>query len=184
MVDGIGLGKNNLGDGDKGIAVLKETFQNGGESLWGVLCGVMKQDDGAGADLGGDPLGDLVGGDVLPVQTVHVPLDRLHADGADGVDGMVVVVAVGQADQSGADAGDRFDLIVAGVQIGYHLVGGQLGVVGVGIGVVHHLMARIVEGLDGFGVFLHPLAYHEEGGFDLVSAQNVDQLLSVFIAPG
>ena len=32
--------------------------------------GVVEQDDGAGLDLGGHPLDDLSGGQVLPVQAV------------------------------------------------------------------------------------------------------------------
>ena len=115
---------------------------------------------------------------------IHVPLDGLHADGADRVDGVVVIIPIGQADQGGPDAGDRLDLVVAGVQVGGHLVGGQLGVVGVGVGVVHHLVARVVEGLHRFGVFIHPFPHHEEGGRDLVLAENVDELLGVLVAPG
>ena len=121
--------------------------------------------------------------DLLCCTRFHIPLDGLHADGAHGVDRAVVIVAVGQADQGGPHAGDRLDLVVAGVQVGHHLVGGELGVVGVGVGVVHHLVARIVEGLHRFGVFIHPFPHHEEGGRDLVLAENVNELLGVLIAP-
>lgn len=114
----------------------------------------------------------------------HVPLDGLHADGAHGVDGFVVVVAVGQPHQGGAHPGDRLDLVVAGVQVGGHLVGGQLGVVGVGVGVVHHLVARVVEGLHRLGILVHPLPHHKEGGGHLVLPQNVDELLGILVAPG
>ena len=122
--------------------------------------------------------------DLLCCTRFHIPLDGLHADGAHGVDRAVVIVAVGQADQGGPHAGDRLDLVVAGVQVGHHLVGGELGVVGVGVGVVHHLVARVVEGLHRFGVFIHPFPHHEEGGRDLVLAENVDELLGVLVAPG
>lgn len=116
-------------------------------------------------------------------QRIHIPLDGLHTDGAHGTDGFIVVVAVGQPDQGGAHPGDRLDLVVAGVQVGGHLVGGELGVVGVGVGVVHHLVARVVEGLHRLREFIHPLPHHKEGGRDLVLSQNVDQLLGVLIAP-
>ncbi len=49
------------------------------------------------------------------VEWFHIPLDGFHADGAHGVDGVVVVIAIGQADQSGAHTGDGLDLVVAGV---------------------------------------------------------------------
>ena len=122
--------------------------------------------------------------DLLCCTRFHIPLDGLHADGAHSVDRAVVIVAVGQADQGGPHAGDRLDLVVAGVQVGHHLVGGELGVVGVGVGVVHHLVARVVEGLHRFGVFIHPFPHHEEGGRDLVLAENVNELLGVLVAPG
>ena len=57
-------------------------------------------------------------------QRFHIPLDWLHANGAYGVDGAVIIVAVRQADQGGSHAGDGLDFVVAGVQVGHHLVCG------------------------------------------------------------
>ena len=59
-----------MGDGDKGVALLKKRLYDGGQSLWGVQGGVVKQNNGAGLYLGGHPLGDLSGGQIFPVQTV------------------------------------------------------------------------------------------------------------------
>ena len=73
MVDGVFPVQQDLRDGDKGIAVLEELFQDARQSLWSVLGSVVEQDDGPGLDLFGDPFGDLRGGEVLPVQAVHVP---------------------------------------------------------------------------------------------------------------
>ena len=73
MVNGVFSRQEDLGDGHKGVAVLKELFQNSGESFRGVFGSVVEQDDGAGLDLGGHPPGDLRGGEVFPVQTIHVP---------------------------------------------------------------------------------------------------------------
>ena len=114
---------------------------------------------------------------------IHVPLDGLHAGGADRVDGVVVIIPIGQADQGGPDAGDRLDLVVAGVQVGGHLVGGQLGVVGVGVGVVHHLVTRVVQGLYRLRIFVHPVPHYKEGGLHAVLLQYVDELLGVLVAP-
>lgn len=183
VVDGIVAGEKNLGDGDKGIAVLKQRFNDGGQGLRGVLGGVVEQHDGARLHLGDHPLCDLVGGQVFPVQAVYVPLNGLHADGADGIDGVVVVVAVGRADQGGAHAGDRLHLVVTGVQVGYNLVGGQLGIVIMGVGVVHDLMSRLMERQHGFRVLLRPLAHHKERGLDVVLPQNINELLGVLVAP-
>lgn len=107
----------------------------------------MEQDDGPGLNFAGYPLDDFSRGQVFPVQAVHIPLDGFHTDGPHSVDGVVIVVAIGQADQGGADPGDLLDFVIAGVQVGGHSVGGELGVVGVGVGVVHDLVARVVEGL-------------------------------------
>ena len=97
---------------------------------------------------------------------------------------MVVVLPVGAADQGGPHAGDGFDLVVAGRHVGNDLLGGQAVVVGVGVGVVHNLMTSVVEGLHRLRVFVHPVPHHKKGGFDLILAQNVDQLLGILIPPG
>ena len=70
MVDGVRSSEDNLGDGNKGIALLKQGLDDGGQGLRGMEGGVVEQDDGAGLDLGGHPLDDLSGGQVLPVQAV------------------------------------------------------------------------------------------------------------------
>ena len=48
---------------------------------------------------------------------------------------------------------------------------------------IHHLVAGIMQRLDRFGIFIHPFANHKEGGFDIVLCQNINNLLSIFIAP-
>ena len=53
-----------------------------------------------------------------------------------------------------------------------------------GIGVVHDLMPRLAECLDGFRVFIHPLPYHKKGRLYLVPAQNINELLGVLVPPG
>lgn len=67
MIDGAVALQENLRDGHEGIAILKEPFQNAGKSFRGVFGGVMEEDDGTGLDFGCDPLGDLRGGEVLPI---------------------------------------------------------------------------------------------------------------------
>lgn len=76
MVDGVLPREDNLGDGDKGVALLKECLNDIGQGLWGVEGGVVEQDDGARLDLGGDAPGNLAGGEVLPVQAVTERNDR------------------------------------------------------------------------------------------------------------
>lgn len=73
VVNGIVAGEDQLGDGYKGIALLSELFQDGGQGLGGVEGRVMKENDGPRAYLAGHPLGDLVGGDFFPVQAVPIP---------------------------------------------------------------------------------------------------------------
>ena len=52
------------------------------------------------------------------------------------------------------------------------------------VGMVHNFVARIVQGLHRFRIFLSPVAHKEEGGVYAVSVQNVDEGLGVLIAPG
>ena len=84
----------------------------------------------------------------------------------------------------GAHAGDGLNFVVAGLHIGDDRLAGELRHVGVGVGVVHHLVAGVVEGLDGLRVFVHPVPHHEEGGLYVVFSKDVDELLGVLVAPG
>ena len=70
VVDGVFPRQNDLGYGHEGIPLLEEGLDDGGQGLRRVEGGVVEQDDGAGLDLGGHPLDDLSGGQVLPVQAV------------------------------------------------------------------------------------------------------------------
>ena len=70
VVDGIVSGEDELRHGHECIALLQQTLDDTRQSLGGVLGGVVEQHDGAGADLGCDPFGDVGGRKVLPVQTV------------------------------------------------------------------------------------------------------------------
>jgi len=63
-------GEDQLADGHDVVALLKEVFQDAGQGLRGVEGGVVEEDDGPGADLGGHPVGDGGGIVVLPVQAV------------------------------------------------------------------------------------------------------------------
>jgi len=114
---------------------------------------------------------------------IHIPLDGLHADGADGGDDGVVVLSVGRADQGGTHAGHRLDLVVAGLHVGDDLSAGELVHMGVGVGVVHDLMSRVVERLDRLRVLIHPVSHHKEGGGHMVLPQNVDELLGILVPP-
>ena len=67
MVDGVFFAQKDLEDVDEGIPILEEPFQNTGKGFRGVFGGVMEEDDGAGLDLGGDPLGNFRGGEVFPI---------------------------------------------------------------------------------------------------------------------
>ena len=55
---------------------------------------------------------------------------------------------------------------------------------GMGIGMVHHLMPGVVERLHRLRVFIHPVAHDKEGCLDLIFAQNIDQHLGVLVPPG
>jgi len=56
VVDGVIPLYNQLRDGDDGIAVLEEVFDDGRERFGGVERGVVEQDDAAGIDLCCDAL--------------------------------------------------------------------------------------------------------------------------------
>lgn len=71
VVNGVLSVQNHLGDGDEGIALLKQRLDDAGKCLGGVECGVMEQDNRSGLDPGRDPLCNFVGGDIFPVQTVN-----------------------------------------------------------------------------------------------------------------
>ena len=74
MVDGVVALQNDLRDGEESVAVFQQGSDDARQSFGGVLGGVVEQDDGAGLDFGGHPLGDLRGGEILPIQAVYVSL--------------------------------------------------------------------------------------------------------------
>ena len=73
MVNGVVSVQDDLGNGEEGIAVFQERFEDTGEGFGGMLGGVVEEHDGAGLNLFGDPLGDFGSGEVFPVQAVTFP---------------------------------------------------------------------------------------------------------------
>ena len=96
---------------------------------------------------------------------------------------MVIIFAVRAADQRGAAAGNGLDLVAAGLNIRYDPGGAETVIVVVVIGMAHDLMARVVERLYRFRVFVHPVPHHEKGGFHVVFRQNINEVLGILVAP-
>ena len=118
------------------------------------------------------------------IYCINVPLNGIHSAAAHGGNHTVVIVSVGRPEQVGANAGDCLNLAVAAVQLGFDLVGTQLGEIGMIVRVIHDFMPGIVKRFHRFGEFIHPLAHHKKGGFHLVFPQNIDELLGVLVTPG
>lgn len=75
MVDGVGLGQDQPGDGHHSVAIVDEAGEDGGQRLRRVQRGVVEQHDAAGLDLGGHTLADGVRVVVLPIQRVPIGKD-------------------------------------------------------------------------------------------------------------
>ncbi len=75
VVDGVGLGQDQLGDGYHSVAIVDEAGEDGGQRLRRVQRGVVEQHDAAGLDLGGHTLADGVRVVVLPIQRVPIGND-------------------------------------------------------------------------------------------------------------
>ena len=75
MVDGIVPRQDQLTDGQHGVAVVDEIFQNTRQRLRCVECRVVEQHNAAGLHLGGDSLVDGVGVVVLPVEGIPIGND-------------------------------------------------------------------------------------------------------------
>ena len=82
-----------------------------GRGLGRVLRRVVEEHDAAGLDIFGHAPGYLIGGQPLPVQTVHVPLHGRDAERVHGVDDVVVVLAVGGSGRAWPDAGQGLYLV-------------------------------------------------------------------------
>ena len=59
VIGAAGAGEDELGDGHKGVPLLEQGLQNGGQGLRGVERGVVEEHDGTRLYLAGDTLGDL-----------------------------------------------------------------------------------------------------------------------------
>lgn len=116
--------------------------------------------------------------------SLHIPLDGFHADGADSGNDMVVVLAERAADERRADAGERLDLVAAGVHVRDDLVGSQGIVVVVRVGMVHQLVAALDDGLGLLGVLVRPVADNEKGTLHAVVREHIKDLLRVVRPPG
>ena len=96
---------------------------------------------------------------------------------------MVVVLAERAADERRADAGERLDLVAAGVHVRDDLVGGQGIVVVVCVGMVHQLAAAVYDGLGLLRILVRPVADHEKGRLDAVVREYIQDLLRVVRPP-
>ena len=126
------------------------------DELFAVPCGTAPA--GAGREVRGAHIACAAGGSNR-CQRFHVPLDWLHAYRADGGDDVVVILAERAADERRADAGQRLDLIVAGVHVCDDLVGGEGIIMIMRVGVVHELIAAVHDGLGLFGILIRPVAH-------------------------
>ena len=70
MIDGVFAVEDQLRDGDDGIAVFDERFQDRGQGLRCVQCGVMEQNDAAVGYFACDAVINRRGVVVLPIQTI------------------------------------------------------------------------------------------------------------------
>ena len=86
--------------------------------------------------------------------------------------------------EGGPHPGDGLNLVVAAVDFLQHPLPGQLGHVGMAVGMIHDFMPRVEQGLDRISAAIHPLSHHEEGGAHLVFSQNLNKLLGVLVPPG
>lgn len=75
VVDGVGLGEDELADGHHGVAVVDETGEDGGQGLRRVQRGVVEQHDAALPHPAGHPLADGIRVVVLPVQGIPIGND-------------------------------------------------------------------------------------------------------------
>ena len=183
VVDGVGRIEDQLTDGHNGIPVVDQAVEDGRQGLRRVQRSVVEQHDAPRLHLGCYAPAYRIRVVVLPVQGVHIPLDRFHTHGAYGGDDVVVILPVGTTDQRGGHAGNSTDPLVAGGDIVNDLLSGQTVVMVVVIGVAHHLVARVVQGFDGLRVLLRPISHNKEGGLDTIPRQNVDKRLGVLVAP-
>ena len=97
---------------------------------------------------------------------------------------MVVILAERTADQRRPNAGQRFDLIVAGVDIGDDLLRRKRIVVVVRVGMVHQFVAALDDGLGLLRILIRPVADDEEGAFHTVVREYIENFLRVVRTPG
>ena len=70
MIDGVLPFQNDLRNGDKGVSLLQQAFNDPRQRLRGVLGSIVEQHNRPGAHLAGHPFGNVGGGEVFPVQAV------------------------------------------------------------------------------------------------------------------
>lgn len=80
VVNGVGLGQDQPGDGHHSVAIVDEAGEDGGQRLRRVQRGVVEQHDAAGLDLGGHTLADGVRIVAIGITSDPGSDFRTHAD--------------------------------------------------------------------------------------------------------
>lgn len=75
VVDSVGRGQNELGDGEDGVAVVDEAGEDSGQRLRRVEGGVVEKHDAARLYLGGHPPADGIRVVILPIEGVPIGKD-------------------------------------------------------------------------------------------------------------
>ena len=114
---------------------------------------------------------------------INIPLDRIMPGGLEGLDQRIIVITIRRTEQDRLFPGDFFDFFIAGRDLRQHFLAGQRRHMGMSVGVVHHLIARVRQGFDRFGIFVHPLSHHKKCRMDMMLVENVDQLRRIFVPP-
>ena len=131
-----------------------------------------------------DGIYDLVCAVVLPVQTVHIPLDRSVAEGDCCLDEIVIVGAVGRTEQMHFIPGQLLHTVVDGQKLLFLFRGAEGGHILVMFAVIAKIVSVRQNRFDILRIGADPAASHEKGDLHIVFPEDGEDILGVFIAPG
>lgn len=172
----------HLGNRHEAVPALTQTPDDLGKRLQRTLqvtapaAAPVLKDDGPSAGPGEDVMLDLIFGQSSPVERVDVPVHQLIAMRFRPLQLRLVDVAIRRTNQLRLVAGKQLQNILRPDNLDAEGIHTQLAELGVIIGVVADGMAFADHPRHQGRVLLRTAADHEEGGFDFIFAQHIQEL--------
>lgn len=158
---------NQLGDGHNRVSLLFQIGQHGIQRICRIFCSVVAENNGSECQcfMIAHRCNNRIHPIILPVETVHRPLDRVIVQGIRRLDHIVIIGPIGRAKQIHLISGQFFYFIVHGLQFAVLLDLGNRRHIIVMFTVIPQIMASLHQFFHTVRVIVHPSSGHKKSHF-------------------